>query len=149
MTVLTQNIDGLHQKAGNRDVVELRGNLWRVRCAECGTVSADHPVELPILPRCGRCPGLLRPDVVWFGEMLSPKALADAEKAAVSCDLFLVVGTSAQVQPAASFAFRAYDRGIPVVEINKEPTPVSNFVVVSLIGRAGVILPALVEDRPG
>jgi NAD-dependent deacetylase len=147
VTVLTQNVDGLHQKAGSDDVVELHGNIWRVRCSRCAAVYADRPVELPFPPRCERCPGMLRPDVVWFGELLDPRILALAEEATVSCDLFLVVGTSAQVQPAAAFAFRAYDRGIPVVEVNKEPTPVSNLVAVSLIGLAGAILPALVEDR--
>jgi NAD-dependent deacetylase len=144
-TILTQNIDGLHQKAGSRDVVELHGSLWRVRCAQCGVVVSDLPVELPILPRCEKCPGLLRPDVVWFGEPLDHKVLGMADQASVSCDLFLVIGTSAQVQPAASLAYRAGDRGIPIIQVNAEPTPISRLTELSFIGRAGEILPELVR----
>jgi NAD-dependent deacetylase len=114
-TLLTQNIDGLHQQAGSTNVVELHGSIWKVRCTDCGAVTTDHPIELPILPRCENCEGLLRPHVVWFGEMLEPDVLQQAEQATVHCDLFLVVGTSAIVQPAASFPFIATQRNVPVI----------------------------------
>lgn len=144
-TLLTQNIDGLHQQAGSRHVVELHGSIWKVRCTECGLISSDFPIELPILPKCVECKGLLRPHVVWFGEMLDPEVQAESESAALSCDFFLVIGTSAVVQPAASYPLLAARRGIPVVEVNKETTPLSAVAAVSLLGPAGELLPKLVR----
>ncbi|MCX5797928.1 MAG: NAD-dependent deacylase [Elusimicrobia bacterium] len=143
VVILTQNVDGLHQRAGSRQVLELHGSLWRARCTECRRAFTDLPVELPLPPRCADCRGLLRPDIVWFGEALDPDVLGAAAEALQVCDLFLVVGTSAQVQPAASFAFAAVERGIGVIEVNKEPTALSRLATVSLQGRAGEILPAL------
>ena len=99
--------------------------------------------EVPFPAHCAACRGLLRPDIVWFGETLDPKDLDAAATALRDCDLFLVVGTSAQVQPAASFAFAAVERGIGVIEVNKETTLLSGLVSVSLQGAAGEILPAL------
>jgi NAD-dependent deacetylase len=141
--ILTQNVDGLHQRAGSSEVVELHGSLWRARCVKCRRVFTDLPAELPILPYCASCQGLLRPDIVWFGEALDPADLGAAAAALQDCDLFLVAGTSAQVQPAASFAFAAVERGVCVIEVNKEPTALSGLVTVSLQGPAGGILPAL------
>ncbi|MBI5244497.1 MAG: NAD-dependent deacylase [Elusimicrobia bacterium] len=143
VTILTQNVDGLHSKAGSRHVLELHGSLRRVRCTSCGRKTEDDPVELPILPRCAACRGLLRPDIVWFGEMLDPAVVSAAAEALARCGLFMVVGTSAQVHPAASFAFEAVERGIPVIEVNKEPTPLSRLAAVSLLGKAGELLPKL------
>jgi NAD-dependent deacetylase len=143
VVILTQNIDALHQRAGSSKVVEFHGSLWRARCVTCRSTVADLPVDWPLLPRCASCQGLLRPDIVWFGEALDPKDLSAAAAALQDCDLFLVVGTSAQVQPAASFAFAAVERGIGVIEVNKEPTVLSGLVAVSLRGSAGEILPAL------
>jgi NAD-dependent deacetylase len=140
ITLLTQNIDGLHQQAGSQNVLELHGSIWRVRCSQCGAVSTEHPLELEILPYCESCEGLLRPDVVWFGEPLDGEVLMLAEGAVRACDLFLVVGTSAVVQPAASFPFFAAQRGIPVIEVNLEPTELSKLAAVSLRGKAGEIL---------
>jgi NAD-dependent deacetylase len=145
VTILTQNIDGLHQRAGSRHVVELHGSIWKVRCTDCGEVWSDFPVELLFPPRCLSCEGLLRPHVVWFGEMLDSDVLAAAEQAAEHCDLFLVIGTSAIVQPAASYPFLASRRGVPVIEVNKETTPVTAIAAVSLLGKAGEILPRLIE----
>lgn len=142
--VLTQNVDGLHQRAGSRKVTELHGSLWRVRCAVCGETTTEQPLELPILPYCSYCKGLLRPDIVWFGEMLDPADLYAAERALTECEVFLVIGTSAQVQPAASFAFLAAERGKSVIEVNTQATPLSGAVTLSLIGPAGEILPRLV-----
>lgn len=142
IVILTQNVDGLHQRAGSRRVVELHGSLWRVRCARCRAVAADLPVEVPLLPRCSVCQGLQRPDIVWFGEALAPHDLAAAAAALRESELLIVVGTSAQVQPAASFAFGAVERGVGVIEVNKERTMLSPMATVSLRGLAGDILPA-------
>ena len=141
--LITQNIDDLHRKAGSRRLVELHGNIWRVRCVAEGAVSELPDVPLrEIPPRCA-CGSLLRPDIVWFGEMLPAEALDRAFRAAESCDLFLVAGTSALVQPAASLPLLAKQRGATVIEVNPEPTPISHLVDISLQGKAGEILPAL------
>ena len=147
--LITQNIDDLHRKAGSRRLVELHGNIWRVRCTREATVSALPDVPLAeIPPRCG-CGALLRPDIVWFGETLPAEALDRAFRAADTCDLFLVVGTSALVQPAASLPLMAKRRGATVIEVNPDPTPISHLVGVSLQGKAGEILPALLGTPPG
>lgn len=143
-TLLTQNIDGLHQQAGSQNVVELHGSIWKIRCTGCSVVSDDHPIELPALPCCLACGGLLRPHVVWFGETLDPDVLAQAEEAATRCDLFLVIGTSAVVQPAAAYPFIAARRHIPIIEVNLENTPVSEIAILTLLGKAGEILPKLI-----
>ncbi len=141
--LITQNIDDLHRKAGSRRLVELHGNIWRVRCVAEGTVLEQPDVPLrTIPPRCA-CGSLLRPDIVWFGEMLPAEALERAFRAAETCDVFLVVGTSALVQPAASLPMLARQHGAAVIEVNPEPTPISHLVDVSLQGKAGEILPAL------
>lgn len=131
LTLITQNVDGLHQMAGSRNVVELHGNIWRMRCTqECQTPWEDRTVPLAIvggaLPRCPRCGSLARPDVVWFGESLPGEALTAALAAAQRCQLMLVVGASAVVQPAASFPRLALRRGAYLVEINPQPTPLSD-----------------------
>ncbi len=147
--LITQNIDDLHRKAGSRRLVELHGNIWRVRCTREATVSALPDVPLrEIPPRCG-CGALLRPDIVWFGETLPAEALDRAFRAAETCDLFLVVGTSALVQPAASLPLAAKRHGAPVIEVNPDPTPISHLVDVSLQGKAGEILPALLAAPRG
>jgi NAD-dependent deacetylase len=141
--LITQNVDGLHRLAGNVRLVELHGNLWRVRCLDDGQVTENLEVPLrAIPPRCG-CGGLLRPDVVWFGEALPPEALQEASDFAESCDVFLVVGTSVVVQPAASLPTIARRRGAYVVEVNLEPTPLTSFAHESHHGKAAEILPAL------
>jgi NAD-dependent deacetylase len=145
-TLLTQNIDGLHQQAGSSHVIEMHGSIWKVRCTGCGAITTDHPIELPILPKCPACGKLLRPHVVWFGEMLDKDILDAAESATRTCDLFMVIGTSALVQPAASYPFMASQRDVPVIEVNKEHTPISAIVAFSLIGKAGEILPKLISD---
>lgn len=144
LTILTQNIDGLHQQAGSLNVVELHGSLWRVRCTGCGVISNDFPVELPLLPACAACDGLLRPNVVWFGESLEPDVVAQADAAVMACDLFLLIGTSALVRPAAAYPFIAARRNVPVIEVNKEHTPASAIATVLLKGKAGDILPKII-----
>ena len=141
----TQNVDGLHQRAGSRRVVELHGNITRVRCADEGTVVArwQEPVDA-MPPRCPACGAFLRPDVVWFEEMLPVDALAAAEDAARRCDVLLVVGTSAEVYPAAALPAHAQRAGALVVEVNPNATPLSADADHVLRGPAGVVLPALV-----
>jgi NAD-dependent deacetylase len=146
MTVLTQNIDGLHQQAGSQNILELHGSVWKVRCTDCGIVSTEFPLELPIPPVCEACDGLLRPDIVWFGESLDSEVVSMAEAAVRASDVFLVVGTSAVVQPAASYPFIAAKRKVPVIEVNLEPTMVSTIATVSLIGKAGEILPKIIPE---
>lgn len=142
-TLVTQNIDSLHQRAGSREVVELHGNIARVKCSvEATVVSEFPPDESP--PRC-HCGAFLRPDVVWFGEMLPADALARAEAAAEHCEVFLSIGTSAQVYPAAELPLRALSAGATVVEINPERTALTRHAHFSLPGAAGVVLPQLLQ----
>jgi len=144
--VITQNVDGLHQRAGSRDVVELHGSLWRARCVKCGAVyRLDKPVE-EIPPRCPRCGGLLRPDVVWFGEPLPQDAWERAVELASRSDAVLVVGTSGVVYPAAYIPRVAKDHGAVVVEVNVEESAVTPIADFFLRGRAGDVLPRLVEE---
>jgi NAD-dependent deacetylase len=141
--LITQNVDGLHQLAGSHDVLELHGNIERTICSRERIVIADWPAGDEIPPRCPECGAYLRPDVVWFGESL-PADVADAAVDACNrCDLFLAVGTSAVVQPAASLAHIAARQGAKVVEINLERTPLTPYADFSLMGKAGDLLPAL------
>ncbi len=143
--LITQNIDGFHQLAGGRDVIELHGNLFRSKCFQ-----EDTPVETwsdtgPTPPVCVHCGGFLRPDVVWFGEQLPPAALEAAARAASSCDVFFSIGTSGVVEPAASLARIAIGQGAPVVEINPAETPLTRLAAYVLQGPSGKILPDLVK----
>ncbi len=142
-TLVTQNVDGLHREAGSHRVVELHGNIRRVKCFD-GHHPVDSWVEGECVPTCPRCGSLLRPDVVWFGESLPPDALAAALAAARTCDVFLCVGTSTVVEPAASLPFIALQAGARVIEVNPQPTPLTRQASVSLRGNAGEILPLLV-----
>jgi NAD-dependent deacetylase len=147
-TLVTQNVDDLHRKAGSPEVIELHGNLGRVKCSEEGTwIEAWEENE--DVPRCPRCGAYLRPDVVWFGEQLPLEALERAVQATRRCDVFLSIGTSGVVQPAASLAYAARNRGATLVEVNPEPTPLSGKADFVMRGRAGEILPELVERTWG
>jgi NAD-dependent deacetylase len=147
-SLVTQNVDGLHQEAGSANVVELHGNIRRSRCpAENVAVKPDDTDHLP--PLCPNCGSPLRPDVVWFGEALPAAGLETASEAARSCDLLLSVGTSGLVYPAASLPYEALESGAIVVEVNPEPTPLSASGDFSLRGRAGEILPRLVRAAFG
>jgi NAD-dependent deacetylase len=138
-------VDGLHQRSGSQNVVELHGNLQTNRCMDCGAESTEINIRFEgKIPRCS-CGGMLRPGVVWFGEMLPEPAIRKAFQAAESCDLFLVIGTSAVVYPAASLPEIAHETGTPVIEINPEPTSVSLWAAYSLRFNAGDVLPQLVE----
>ena len=152
LTVVTQNVDGLHRRAGSTDVVELHGSLEVFRCSDC-----DRPFDPEKLlgrepskegevdpPKC-ICGALVRPGVVWFGERLPVAALQRARDVVERCDLLLVVGTSSLVYPAAGLPELAVARGTPVVEINSDPTPLTPRATITVEARAGAALPRLVE----
>jgi NAD-dependent deacetylase len=142
-TLITQNVDGLHDRAGSRRVLKLHGDIWRMQCSECGRNWPDRRVPLPKLPpHCG-CGAVARPGVVWFGEPLG-EVSAEAEHAAREAGVLLVVGTSAVVNPAATLAPIAKSAGARVIEINPEETPISRHVDLSLRGGAGEILARLI-----
>jgi len=144
LLVVTQNVDRLHQRAGSHEVVELHGDLWTARCARCGKrVAMERAIELPGEPPACACGGLLRPNVVWFGEMLPQEAFLRADAAAAHCDLFVVVGTSARVYPAAGLIEVAAEGGATVIEVNREETPLSALATRTYRGAAGEILPEL------
>lgn len=142
-TMITQNVDGLHQRAGSRRVIELHGNILRNRCLKCGNVSDSAEVnfkdKVPLCP----CGGMLRPDVVWFGEMLPPQVLTEGFAAAEAADLFLSLGTSAVVYPAASLPEIARAKGAFLIEVNIEPTALTAIADLFLEGPSGQVLPEL------
>ncbi|CUS02228.2 NAD-dependent protein deacylase [Candidatus Promineifilum breve] len=142
-SLITQNVDGLHQQAGSGNVIELHGNIARVKCAAEDRVVDQWAETATPPPRCPQCGALLRPDVVWFGEMLPAAALERAFQVSGAADLFLTVGTSGIVQPAASLPLEAVEAGALVVEINPETTPLSPWMTFSLRGAAGRLLPDL------
>jgi len=144
-TLITQNVDGLHQRAGSRNVIELHGNINRTKCFDEGTIIASWPPTAEVPPRCPRCGGYLRPDVVWFGEELPPQALQAAFEATQRSDVFISIGTSGLVQPAASLPYEALRRGATVIEINPNETPLTASAQVTLAGPSGQILPRLVQ----
>ena len=146
--LITQNVDGLHARAGSLKLAEMHGSLWQVRCTVCSHAREDH-TELPELPECPVCGHLLRPGVVWFGEPLVRGVLRLAIEQIGQADVFLSVGTSGLVQPAASFHQLAKDHGAVTVEINLEPTPNTGFMDFALHGPAGEILPELVPGPSG
>ena len=177
VTVITQNIDNLHQKAGSRTVIELHGNLMRLKafvdadelfsgdaspviCRLCNGYAIDDeldpyagPEDLAAIelqagsvPRCPACRALLRPDVVWFGEPLHPEILEDAFLAAETCDALICIGTSLEVEPAASLPWRALNRGATVIEVNPELTPLSGAASAHMSGGAAVMLPRLLQS---
>jgi len=141
--LITQNVDGLHFRAGSRKLMEMHGSLWQVKCTVCTHAREDRS-ELPDMPECPVCGHLLRPGVVWFGEPLIPGVLKVAIDQVGKADVFMSIGTSNLVQPAASFYQLAKDHGAITVEINLEPTPNSGLMDFALHGKAGEILPELV-----
>lgn len=147
-TLVTQNVDGLHDAAGSADTIKVHGDIWDLRCTRCTFATRDTRAPLPELPPRCACGALLRPGVVWFGEALPAEAWARAEKAARSCGVFLVVGTSALVHPAAGLIDMARMAGASVIEVNLDETPYSDRVDVSLRGKAGEVLPRLLALAP-
>ncbi|MEE9240279.1 MAG: NAD-dependent deacylase [bacterium] len=154
-TLITQNIDNLHRIAGTKSLIELHGNIWRLRCTNA---ACDHSFNTqenrqvpitPLPPRCGECGSLLRPHIVWFGEMIDPDAIRSAVKAVQGCDFFIVAGTSAVVQPAAGMPLLARQEGAYVLEINPEHTDLSEALNESIQEASGVALPKLFEAAFG
>lgn len=144
--VITQNVDGLHQRAGSINVVELHGSIWRTRCLKCGAVyKLDAPVDTD-LPTCRKCGGLLRPDVVWFGEPLPPETWEKAVRLAAASDVAVVVGTSGVVYPAALIPQIAKSRGAVVIEINVEESALTPIADIFIKGPAGEILPRIRDE---
>lgn len=140
-TVITQNIDGLHQEAGNTDVVEFHGNFAWQRCMTCHRMKKSSDIDLTSLPPKCECGGIYRPDCVFFGEMIPEDCLWRARKAASECDIMLVIGTSGVVEPAASIPASAKSHGAKIIEINPDRTPVSDYVADRFIqGQAGVVM---------
>ena len=148
-TVITQNIDNLHQRAGSKNVHELHGNIERNYCIACGKYFSNEDIlQYDRAPRCASCNGLIRPDVVWFGELLPVDEWNASVTAAGRADIFFSIGTSAIVYPAASLPTIAKREGAYVVEINVEPTEFSNKADEVLLGKSGEILPQLLEAVP-
>ena len=145
-TVITQNVDGLHQMAGSSDVIEFHGNFAWQRCLDCSRSIKSSAVDLArIPPRC-QCGGILRPDCVFFGEMIPHEALIRSQQLSAACDVMLVIGTSATVQPAASMPLIAKDNGADIIEINPEPTPLTTHISdLPLMSAAARLMPRLVE----
>lgn len=145
-TLITQNVDGLHNRAGSQRVLKLHGDIWWTMCTGCHDVRSDFRVPLPELPpRCAACGGLLRPGVVWFGEPLPGTTWKQAENAVRECELLIVAGTSAVVYPAASLAPLAQRHGARIIEVNTEETPLSGAADLCLRGPSGRILPQIIE----
>jgi NAD-dependent deacetylase len=142
-TLITQNVDGLHELAGSRNVLRVHGSIWQVRCLECKKERFDRRIPFPKIPPECECGGMLRPGVVWFGEGLPQDVWQAAENAARTADLFLVVGTSAVVYPAAGLAQIAKASGARVVEINIAETQLSDRIDEFLQGPSGEVLPQL------
>ena len=143
LTLVTQNVDNLHQRAGSSGVIEFHGNIFEDRCFSEGTLHVgDHSIDVPVCPECG---GHLRPGVVWFGEAIPERALEDSCTAAINCDVFLSVGTSSLVYPAAGLADLAKQNGALVAEINPNPTMHAESFDFALAGNSGAILPELIE----
>jgi NAD-dependent deacetylase len=139
-TVITQNVDGLHQDAGNTDVIEFHGNFAWQRCTICNRRCTTRSVDMSRLPPHCRCGGILRPECVFFGEPIPPEPLFRSQAAAEQCDVMLVIGTSAYVQPAADIPIISKQSGARVIEINPEPTPLTHHVSDYLIkGSAGEV----------
>ncbi|HLH00033.1 MAG TPA: NAD-dependent deacylase [Bryobacteraceae bacterium] len=143
-TLITQNVDGLHELAGSQNVLRVHGSIWTLRCLGCGSEREDRRAKLlEVPPHCG-CGSMLRPGVVWFGEPLPAPVWQAAEAAARNCDVLLVIGTSALVYPAAGLAHLAKSCGARVVEINVAETPLSREIDEFLLGPSGELLPQLI-----
>ena len=149
-SVITQNVDGLHQAAGTKKIIELHGNIRRSKCIDCNKVYDQAGLKL-LQPqagqkvlRCSQCQGMVRPDVVWFGEMLPEQAISSAQKLASEAEVFFSIGTSSTVEPAASLPYLAKGNGAYLVEINPEETPLSGVADDKVSTDVAEVLPKLV-----
>lgn len=146
--LITQNVDNLHQRAGSKNITELHGNITHSYCIDCGKTATEQemtPIASGTAAQCSACNGYIRPDVVWFGEMLPEGAMAQANAAAQRAEVFLSIGTSAVVYPAAGIPLLAKDYGAYVAEINVEASAIAGYVDEVVLGKAGEVLPQLVE----
>ena len=148
VAVVTQNVDNLHGRVGSKNIYELHGNIERNYCVDCKTEYDDSKIDLSTkqVPNCELCDGLIRPDVVWFGEMLPQQVFADAEKKAEQSDICFIIGTSAVVYPAAYIPMSAKQNGSYLVEINITNTEISSYCNYSLFGKAGEIMPEILKE---
>ncbi|PHQ80440.1 MAG: NAD-dependent protein deacylase [Phycisphaera sp.] len=144
-SLLTQNVDGLHQRAGSTNVSEIHGSILTWRCTETGTNYELDDIDFSSFPPLSNAGALLRPNVIWFGENLPEKELERAFTDSSGCDVFMSVGTSSLVQPAASLIELAKSNGASTIEVNLEATPISESVEVALFGKAGAVLPQLID----
>ncbi len=144
--LITQNVDGLHQKAGSKEVIELHGNIKRNKCIDCGQKLEELEFSSEEIPPKCRCGGMLRPDVVWFGEMLPEEAIKKAFEFSSFCDLFFSIGTSAIVYPAASLPLIAKRAGAYLIEVNLERTELSSLADEVFLGKAGEIMPEIIDS---
>lgn len=157
MTVITQNVDDLHERAGSQQVIHLHGSLFTPRCSDCGQLHglpsavSDEPVDdRPVDPlACVACRGLIRPEVVWFNEELPDDAWQAAQDACRQADVFFAVGTSGLVWPAAELPYLAHLAGAVMVRVNPEPSGPKAFPTIDLVGKAGEILPAIIGSLDG
>ena len=145
VTVVTQNIDNFHRRAGSNNIFELHGNIERNFCINCKKYYNEELDFSAGVPKCV-CGGLIRPDVVWFGEYLPEDQFLGGEKAAINSDIFFVIGTSAVVYPAAGLIYTAKQSGATIVEVNIEETTLSSIANYSFFGKAGEILPRILEE---
>lgn len=146
-TLITQNVDRLHQSAGSKEVIELHGNIVDNHCFDCGAPYHGE-VALPDnqIPKCDKCGGKIRPSVVWFGEMLPQDALHEAEIAARKCNVFISVGTSTEVYPAAQLPFSARQSGAYIIEVNPNSTQLSAYCDDKFAEPSGIALPQLINE---
>ncbi len=140
--LITQNVDGLHRKAGNKRIIEIHGCIWRVKCVSCDYKDYNYNIPIEILPKCPECGNLLRPDVVWFGESLDYNDLQRSIDACINCDLLIVIGTSGVVQPVASFPFQAKSRNkdLKLIDINPVKNPISEIADLYIPYKSGEFL---------
>ncbi len=143
--LITQNVDGLHRKAGSQKIIEFHGNIWKEKCISCDFKRESYEIYKDELPKCPNCKNLLRPDVVWFGEPIDPDILHMSFDLVKGADCVLVVGTSGVVYPFAGLIEFSIKSRKKVVEINLEPTPFSDLCYISLQGKAGEILPQILN----
>lgn len=144
--LITQNVDGLHQRAGSENVIELHGSIIRNKCFDCNEIHKEAVIGENQLNNCKYCNGLIRPDVVWFGEMLPEKEIAIAQKLATNSDVFLSIGTSAEVYPAAEWPLIAKRNGAVLIEINPIKTQLSDFADINIDMLSGEALPMIIEE---
>ena len=145
-TLITQNVDGLHRMAGSEHVLELHGNIHRNKCVKCGRLYEEvKKINPDNIPKCTSCGGKIRPDVVWFGEMLPEQVINQAFQKSEEADVFFSVGTSALVHPAASLPMAARRNHARIIEINPDRTPISDLVDYHFSARSGELLPSLID----